>query len=370
MTLKAQPQRGFSIVELMIAMTLGLVLITSMIAVFSGNKRSSELNSATADLQESARFALQQISRDARMAGYYGCLSSPASVNVIGNSAPSSDLVRTAAIGSVVYDSQVWTPSLPGFSPPDTNKAKPGSHALLLQYAGPDATKLLEQMNISGVPNPSADLETISDNGLAADDLAIISNCDFATLFQVSSVSAGGTGALISHAAASNSNTGSFNRAYGDERSIRETRIMKFNSNIYYIGENGQQNSDGHTLFSLYQQSLPYDSVDNPPVELITGVEDFRVTYGVSDKTTGGVRFVTADNAQFDPARVNSIRVGILMVSYDQVAEIEDMNTYILSGIPIKPTTSSTATADSHPTDRRIRLAFTTTIQIRNRRNL
>lgn len=364
------PQRGFSLVELLIAMTLGLVLISSMIAVFAGNKRSSELNSATANLQESARYALEQIARDARMAGYLGCLTEPASVNVIGDTAPSTNLLVTAATGSVVQSSQIWNPVMTGFTPPITNQAKPGTHALLVQFAGPDTTRLAQEMRTSGQPSPSADLMTFDANGLAIDDLALISNCEFGSLFQVSNVVANGGNAQISHAAASNSDTGAFDRAYGDAKSIGQTRIMKFNSNVYYIGANGQQNSSGQDLFSLYQQTLPYDSTDNPPVELVTGVENFRVTYGVSDNVTGGVRFVTANSVLFNPARVNSIRIGILMVSYDEVAEVDDTNTYVLSGSPITPAVGDPAGVNTHPVDRRIRLAFNTTIQLRNRRNL
>ena len=368
--IKRNKNSGVSLVELLIAMTLGLILISSMIAVFSGNKRSSELNSATADLQESARYALEQISRDARMSGFLGCLTDPGAVNVIGDTAPSTDLLRTAAIGSVVVSSQVWSPNIPGFTPPDTNLAKAGTHTLSLQYAGPDSTRLAQIMGSATIPNPSANIITFGTAGLASGDLAVISNCEFGELFQVSDLTNAGANQSFSHAATSNSDTGAFNRAYGDAATITETRLMKFHANIYYVAENGQQNNSGDNLFSLYQQSLPYDSIDNPPVELVTGVEDFRVSYGISDSVSGGVRYVSADSPLFNPARVNSIRVGLLMVSYDEVSEVNDNNTYVLSGSTITPSTAATSGIDTHPVDRRIRLAFNTTIQIRNRRNL
>jgi len=67
---------GVSLIELLIAMTLGLILLAGMIAVFSGNKRSSELNTAMANIQENARFALSALGKDIRMAGFQGCLDS------------------------------------------------------------------------------------------------------------------------------------------------------------------------------------------------------------------------------------------------------------------------------------------------------
>jgi len=40
---------GFSLIELMIAMVLGLMLSAGIFSVFSGNKRSTDLNSAMAN---------------------------------------------------------------------------------------------------------------------------------------------------------------------------------------------------------------------------------------------------------------------------------------------------------------------------------
>ncbi|MBX2886174.1 MAG: prepilin-type N-terminal cleavage/methylation domain-containing protein, partial [Granulosicoccus sp.] len=54
---------GFSMVELLVAMAIGLILISGMISVFGGNRRSSELNQAMSNMQESARFAIDAISR-------------------------------------------------------------------------------------------------------------------------------------------------------------------------------------------------------------------------------------------------------------------------------------------------------------------
>ena len=67
-------QRGFSLIELMIAMTLGLMLILGVTQVFLGSKRSFVMQQQVAALQENARFMLTRISRDVRQAGLFGCL--------------------------------------------------------------------------------------------------------------------------------------------------------------------------------------------------------------------------------------------------------------------------------------------------------
>lgn len=68
------PARGFGLVELMIAMTLGLILILGVSQIFIAGKQSFVVQQHTAALQENARFVLSRISRDLRQAGMFGCL--------------------------------------------------------------------------------------------------------------------------------------------------------------------------------------------------------------------------------------------------------------------------------------------------------
>jgi type IV pilus assembly protein PilW len=67
-------QRGFSLIELLIAMALGLILVLGVTQLFLGSKRSFVLQQQMATLQENARFVLTRISRDLRQAGLFGCL--------------------------------------------------------------------------------------------------------------------------------------------------------------------------------------------------------------------------------------------------------------------------------------------------------
>lgn len=65
-------QQGLSLVELMIAMTLGLLLTLGLTTLFVQNRSHFRQNEDFARMQDSARFALQLISRDLLMAGYWG----------------------------------------------------------------------------------------------------------------------------------------------------------------------------------------------------------------------------------------------------------------------------------------------------------
>lgn len=63
-------QLGLSLVELMVALVLGLVLMTGIIQVFLSSRQTYASNEAMARMQENGRFALEFISRSARLAGY------------------------------------------------------------------------------------------------------------------------------------------------------------------------------------------------------------------------------------------------------------------------------------------------------------
>lgn len=63
-------QLGLSLVELMIAMALGLLLMTGVIQVFLSSRQTYAANEAMGRLQENGRFALEFIARSARLAGY------------------------------------------------------------------------------------------------------------------------------------------------------------------------------------------------------------------------------------------------------------------------------------------------------------
>lgn len=70
-------QSGFTIVELMIAMTLSLVLGVAVVTVFVNNSYSFGQDDNIARMQDDARHALREIAFDIAMAGHYAELHMP-----------------------------------------------------------------------------------------------------------------------------------------------------------------------------------------------------------------------------------------------------------------------------------------------------
>jgi len=69
-SLPLRRQRGMSLVELMVAMTIGLILTVVIANLFLGTKQTYRTQDDLARMQENVRFAFQIIGRSVRLAGY------------------------------------------------------------------------------------------------------------------------------------------------------------------------------------------------------------------------------------------------------------------------------------------------------------
>ncbi|MBF0446682.1 MAG: PilW family protein [Magnetococcales bacterium] len=67
---KNRSQQGLSLVELMIAMTIGLMVLAGVMRIFQNQRANHQLQQGMEQVQESGRFLLDFIGSDLRMAGY------------------------------------------------------------------------------------------------------------------------------------------------------------------------------------------------------------------------------------------------------------------------------------------------------------
>ncbi|MBN4082045.1 PilW family protein [Beggiatoa alba] len=64
--------KGFSLVELMVAISISLVLLIGLIQIFISSKRSYTIQDSIARMQENGRYAVGLLTKDLRLAGYMG----------------------------------------------------------------------------------------------------------------------------------------------------------------------------------------------------------------------------------------------------------------------------------------------------------
>lgn len=349
-------QRGFSMIEMMIAMVIGLLMIAGVVTVFSGGVQSSNFNTAMANLQASARYALDTISVDVRMAGYQGC-SNPedSTLSISADPAPTGNFSNTAVTGATVTTGG-WNPGQPADYNEPVSIGVPvnGTDVLLVQYAESTGYPITESMSSRSANikvAPGAPRFT-----LAAGEYAVISDCNSSDLFQVKTVTGTTTRTLSIEDALS--------KTYA-RRSTSDTsvRVMPFISALYYIGDTGRENKAGDDVYSLYRQSYPYDPINNPPIEMVEGVDQMQIQFGVQ-QTNGNVAFVKSSNAAYDASQVVSIRIGLLMTSNERFPEVDTSRNYVLANTTV---TSDPSGAVTYPADKRLRFPFSTTISVRNR---
>jgi type IV pilus assembly protein PilW len=81
-------QRGFGLIELLVALTLGLVLVLGVVQVFVASKQTFVMQRTAAGLSEDARYVTSRLSRELRMVGMFGCVDLDRLPAGISNSIP------------------------------------------------------------------------------------------------------------------------------------------------------------------------------------------------------------------------------------------------------------------------------------------
>jgi len=338
---RAVSSKGFTLVEIIIAIGLGALIASGILHIYNGSRQTSTLSNSLTDIQTNARFAMELLTPDIRLAGFQGCADAnqiflnSSNGHILADLSPTEDLFRDSLRGFETTDEQWATDSFLANTFAGNN-ATPGSDVLTVMHASPDAVALNAAMitdrdAISLANNPMA---------FSSGDLLLIASCANAHLFRASAVDNNDLATHIFHDTSHNSSAG-LGATY-DERAA----LHRFEVNTYFIAPD---NSGTPTLFRQ-------DS--NGDVEaLIQGAENMQVLYG--QRNSSGLRYVSADDPSLVMSEVVSIQLALLIRSQQ----------------PVLPTAGPTSIAALNETiaidqasDRRLRRVVTTTIQIRNRR--
>jgi type IV pilus assembly protein PilW len=357
-------QRGLSLVELMVAITLGLFVLAGIIGVYIGNKQSYRSGEAMARVQESVRMASEYLSRDLRGAGAYGCVASnlvPTLSYTCSTSSQQRGLKNVLNSGTTTYaynfalhvqggdtttSGTSWSPTLDTTISGASPAPRTGSDVLTVR--GPDSTAvsvLNHGTNVDGSDDLTARLTT----EFASGDILIASNCTHATVFQITGITTtpSSTSADRTIAHAVSGTPGNACTALGTNYYNTGGLLMRVRTRTYYVGTNATSGRP-----SLYRKEGTAAAV-----ELVEGVENLQITYGV-DTNDDGVAdaYATANTVNTDGnwPRVASVRVEFVVVSPED-------------NVTTEPQVYSFAGATVTPTDRRLRQVASLTVAVRNR---
>lgn len=364
-TLQTLPgkQGGLSLIELMIASVIGLFILAGAVTIFSGNSASSSMSTGMSRLQDSGRVALDIVANGIRMAGYEGCRSaSKAPAEVLASDGPSISLPDSAVWGSEISATQEWDPPVNGDLGNIAAKPKKDTSVIYLQHASGRSTNLSVDMTNQGAP--SVNLKNNPDH-LDDGAMVMIADCSTAHIFRATNVGDGSANIPVTFGAQQNER-GNLGVIYTGSGELEDSplRIMRFESTAYFVGDSDRDTPAGEDIFSLFSYDTTASPIDQElPVELIEGVEQMHILYG-ERMDTGNIRYVTADEVN-NMGNVASVQIGILIATSNYAASEDDARIYNIAGVTVGPPGENTDR--NHAGDRRLRAAFNTTVQLRNR---
>lgn len=313
-------QRGVSLIELLVAVTIGGLLIFGATQVYVDSRNTYEVNERVSRLQEAARYALSIIEPDVRMANYWGLVK--------GASVISGQALRTEA--------SAGAPTNCG-----ANFARDLTHSI----EGSDGSATF------------ACADYRDDAVFSADTLTIRRATTTAT--------AGGARLQIC-------STRVMGQLVTDSSTCTIAPAGQINDLIvdsYYIAKDSVQQTGLPSLRRIRLVAGPaFESQ-----EIIPGIEDMQIQFGVDPTGTSGVatRYVNPEDVD-DGEQVVSVRIWLLVRSELPEVGFEDGRTYEYAdreqtnGVTTDLNDAGAATAAYAPADGFRRLLVSRTIQIRN----
>lgn len=260
------PQRGFSLIELMISITLGLIILTAIALVFFNASQSrTELERVSRQI-ENGRYAIDLLSSDLRLAGFYGeldvssvagtALTNPCSVNP-------ADWKTAMAVHVQGYDNPA---SAPGTC--TLTNLKPNTDVIVVR-----------RVRTCVVGAAGCEPTAVSGGGylqvsLCATDTGIGPFGTDKYLLDVSS--------------------GAFN--FKKRNCTTPADLRRYYVHIYYISTD---NGAGQSIPTLTRLELDVSggspSFPAEPVPLVEGIEELNLEYGIDQDGDGAPDVYTAD---------------------------------------------------------------------------
>jgi type IV pilus assembly protein PilW len=251
-----QRQGGLSLVELLVAIALGLLILLGVISVFSASRGNYQFQQSSSAVQESGRIALEVMSRDIRMTGFSGC----GNINFIRHrtdalSAPALPLTQRFSNADALSGAHSAAPATP-----DTLTLVRASEALTTVAAGAQA---------AATTAPLADVGAIGTP--AVGDRILFTDCASTEVATVAGV-AGNVVTL------SNPLVGIYGPA---------SRVLRHESVIYSV-------AGGQLMRSINGGAAQ---------ALVENVQNLKFTYGVDNNGDRSVDEYIADPGAVVPAR-------------------------------------------------------------------
>ena len=345
-----RPARGFTLVELMVGLAVGLFVSMAAISVFVSTRTLQTVSSAESRRGENARLAMDLLHRDFRSAGFQGCNAQLADAPVSLLSAGNGIFLDSGSsgLGGSHGDGTSFTPALNATLAALPQAPNVGSDVVSLRVpVEPMSLGLSAPMTVStGVPTVGANTPG---NTMAPGDILLIANCKAAAMFQVTSPSPKTTG-VLSHAIGGGFYPG--NSSADFQQVFRgDSAVFRLQTHHYYIAASVKRPGTS----SMWRFTFPNTDGSANPQEVVQGIDRMLVSYGIDDVT--------------QPQTVNRYVSAGGVTSWDSVvaARIQLLTATVKDGVTLSSQAASFAGGTVTPTDKRRRVQVTEVVALRNR---
>jgi type IV pilus assembly protein PilW len=271
-----QNQGGYSFVELMISMMLGVLLSAAIISVFFSVSRSYKVKSALEMMQESSLLGLHFLSNDLKTAGFKGCFEGPFhKINIVSKGEVAKQLTYSTAI----------------YGTPGSNQSLDVISFISSIGAGLDVS--------ADMPTSHSSIDLLAGYTTLLNKELLITNCQQADLFTVTNV----WRQRFSHDLAQNSD-GNLSVAYVKGSIAYPLSVISYKLAKGVGGNTGLFRKVGSANYQ----------------ELIANVEEMKITYGIVGLNSFKLNYLSATKV-VDFNQVISIKVQLLLSSAKAVLQ-------------------------------------------------
>ncbi|MBM4220363.1 MAG: hypothetical protein FJ170_00270 [Gammaproteobacteria bacterium] len=309
-------QRGIGLVEIMIAVTLGIIVTGAVVQIYLSTKRQNDMQGGLTGRQEVSRYATQLIQRDLQTAGFRGCLRDIGNVeNTLNNP---DDFANNYARHVEGFE-DVVSADLPAEITADGNEVVADTDVLVIRTVDDPNLQLTANMvTSSGDPVTVSDLDAAAPDTPTAGDIMLVTDCGGSAIFEVTDFDEG-TGTIVHDAGAGSPGNETRNLI---RRFTAGAQLFTLRTTTYFIRNN-----------AMGVPGLWRRVGDGDPQELAEGVENMQVLYG--EDTAGGDQvpdvYRTAD-AVANWNNVVSVQVALLVSSVRENVADADPRTFVLLG--------------------------------------
>jgi type IV pilus assembly protein PilW len=302
-------QSGFTIIEWMIALTIGLFLFAGIMSLYSISHETTNDSLDSGELQENGRIAMNILLRDLRMVGFWGDYTG----SVLSASAGSSVTLSTAA-STLAASNDCLDERSSGSFPSDGNNLRPVWTAHI-DHSGSRGT-VLSCIGNTAVLSPDSDIINIKRlKGENATSLSLDNNHFYmATTVHAGYFFKGSEGAPTTTA-------------------MPNRRIWEYFNHLYFI----RITDNIPELHMMYLLGSMTDS------SLVQGIEKLRILFTVDasfEQDGVDIQYLAPESVtqqQWDEGRVLGARIFMLVRSLQPSASYSNSNTYQLGDIVFTP---------------------------------